>query len=139
MPEDHLMFRGRHPYETLPNCGMNPRPKSDLHKFAPNIEVEIACDGCRRTVKAQTITQTGNCLVVTEAVDADGYRLTHRYTGFVLPGVSKDVAALQTLARRFWRALSAENKRVWKTSKDPNAVRGNTPWFAQKILTEFQS
>lgn len=99
-------------------------------KFKPDTRTLYADDEGKihKNILAESITQTGGVLVVTAHRCNDErirYGLTHTLTGGSLTGAKPvaDIDQLKKAARRFWRALTDKQKKVWKTSSDRAAVQ----------------
>lgn len=95
------------------------------------------------TVFAESISQTGKCIVVTAHTRNDqsiAYGLTHKLTGASLTGsrLSVDLISLKRLARRFWRCLEASDKKLWSTCSDPQQIIENTPVHAINELKRYR-
>lgn len=86
------------------------------------------------TVPAMLASQTGGALVITQSPDDDDcYNVTHRGSGARVTKKSFDVDALMRQARRFWRSLPKEARRVWVTSNDPAALTECVPMDCIRI------
>ena len=95
----------------------------------------------KRQIPSESISQCGGVIVVTaylrnDSKRGEGYGLTHTTTGGTLTGnrLTADIDGLKKKARRFWRALTAEQKKVWKTSASVASIAAATPRSVQQIL-----
>lgn len=104
-----------------------------------------------KLVPAESISQTGHCLFITpvECYGPDKttviwYTITHKYTGVMLGKTTKNIKSLKLNARKFWRALPKEARKLYQkpTIKDDlfehmGEMRNATPDTAIIALKEI--
>ena len=111
-----------------------------MNSWKPDRTTTYTIAGGKQTsIIAESISQTGKAIVVTRHKRRDGkfgYGLTHTGTGATLTGCQlfSDIAELKKRARAFWRALNAEQKKIWKQSTSVTEVQNNTPAEAVQIV-----
>ena len=113
-----------------------------MNKFQPDTKTKFTLDsGVTSQIFAESISQAGGVIVITAHARndkslGDGYGLTHRLTGCTLTGarLTSDIPLLKTKARRFWRALSTKQKKVWQTQTNHTILGANTPSNAKREL-----
>lgn len=111
--------------------------------FKPDTKSKYTTEGgVISEIRAESITQTGNVLVITahkrcKPSLGKGYGITHKTTGGSLTGprLTSDIKTLKKKARAFWRQLSSKQKAIWKNSIDPELLRANTP---KEAIQELQ-
>ena len=112
-----------------------------LEPFTPNTTTKYRTEaGDTFLIPAETISQTGGVIVVTQHRRNNpelgpGYGLTHTLTGASRGSrLSGDIKRLKKKARRFWKSLTPEQKKIWRTSSVFLNVQGAASQEAVRSL-----
>lgn len=106
--------------------------------MSPDEKVYVCLGNRKKRVICWSISRCGGCLVVTSAChrSEEGFCITHTLTGQTITGsnISSTVKEAKTLARKFWRLLNADQKKIWSESDSPKAVIECTPEDARLLV-----